>query len=336
MEAPDASKTAGLGLNCSCWRPVMSWSRFGAGGELSPQSTGPADGGARGKGVGKVGGGRFSPASSGRGELTEDGIGGSGGAVWVQPGLSATGRERGWSRGCGFGVLGRTGSSEERGSSRQKHTGEGMEGGCDMISGDWQQVSESSKRYYLTLYSDVLAPFGGLYPPFPRIHTDPDHLHCLLNGVFHWIAWEGIVAFDMVNESFQLIEEPTPPDKYYNCSSAWVLKQTLALFLCSISIDNNPSNTVELWMMMKYGIADTRTMLHSFDGLYRLGIPNDHHVFLCNDKDQLISFRLDDHQIKEYGIYGAPALYENLPSIHKNLGVAKYAENIESLKRIHQ
>ena len=77
-------------------------------------------------------------------------------------------------------------------------------------------------------------------------------------------------------------------------------------------------------MMMKYGMEGSWAILHRFgpiDGLCPLGIPNDHQIFFCDDREQLISLEFEDCKIREYGIQGAPILYQNLPSIHKSMGL---------------
>jgi len=111
----------------------------------------------------------------------------------------------------------------------------------------------------------------------------------------------------MTNDSFQLLKGPPLSGEHFRHQSIWVLNKTLAMVVNYVDFYGNPLGNVEVWMMMEYDVDDHWARIHSFgplNGLTPIGNPNDDKIFCYNDKGCLIAFRFEDHEFKEYDIYG--------------------------------
>ena len=126
-----------------------------------------------------------------------------------------------------------------------------------------------------------------MHPRFPNINSSLEFAYGFLNGAFHWSCnWQwnidGILTFNMEDESFQLIKGPHSSTNY-NQRSVWILKDTLTTMLSSVDFSRNSLGTVEVWLIKEYGVEDSWIMLQSFgpfDGLRCIGIPVDDQNFL--------------------------------------------------------
>ena len=204
-------------------------------------------------------------------------------------------------------------------------------------------------NYYSTI--NVMEPIKDIFPPFPNIDSEPEFAHCHLNGVFHWSCeWagdddqscHGILAFNMSDDSFQLFSEP-PLDaidehEYFWCRSVWVLKNTLAMVASIVQHNRgNATGNIQLWIMREYGANDSWAMLSSLGptpGLSPISIPNNDKIFCRDESEQLVSFDLDDHTYKQYGICGARE--RRFHPIDESLGVLRYVETLVPLNVMYQ
>ena len=195
----------------------------------------------------------------------------------------------------------------------------------DLSADSWRTI------YYLK--TETSSPFEGWYTWF-RLDSYPDHVHCYLNGIFHWTTGhEEIVAFDMNNESFRLMKGPPLPRYHYPYQSAWVLKETLVMVFSTMEDNRYPCGAF-VWMMMEYGREDSWAMFCSFGptpGLTFIGIPNDNEIFFCDSKGQLISSNFDNKKFKEYNFYGMCDQH-SLTNIHGTQRILKYEETFVLLK----
>ncbi|KAJ8431271.1 hypothetical protein Cgig2_011124 [Carnegiea gigantea] len=180
--------------------------------------------------------------------------------------------------------------------------------------------------YYLSGFNVESSPFPELIPPFPDIQSEPEFAQSLLNGVYHWPCYcmlpeeddeyEGVVMFDMVEESFRLMKGPPYPLCEYSCRSVWVLKDTIVMVVSSSDFWGNPCGTVGVWMMMEYGVHDSWAMVCTFGpmvGLTFVGVLDDEQFFFHDDKNQLISSSITTNdQFKVYAVYGLHARAEEI------------------------
>lgn len=91
--------------------------------------------------------------------------------------------------------------------------------------------------------------------------------------------------------------------------------------------------------MMEYGVESSWSMLYSFEhtvGLAVAGIPNDVQIFFRVHNDgQLVSFGLEDNEVKEHDIYVRCMLIPGLfMSDVATLGILQYVETLTPLKPI--
>ena len=198
-------------------------------------------------------------------------------------------------------------------------------------------LSSDSWRTLYYIKSDEAVLFEGM-DPFFHLYSFPDYVHCYLKGVFHWSTQEHeILGFNMTTESFELIKGP-PVTKYeYNCKSAWVLNEKIAMVFTPLEDNMHPCGAV-VWIMMEYGMEESWTMLHSIGpvlGLTIIGIPNDHQIFFSNQNGQLLSFDFEDQVFKDSDIYGLRKPDLNFPYYCGSQGVLKYVETFVPLKHVH-
>lgn len=186
-------------------------------------------------------------------------------------------------------------------------------------------------KHHLIPYKSVLKAFEQLdCPSIQVISSRPAFGHCFLKYKFHqschwWVVGQlckGVLAFDMAAESFQLINRAPLPKHHYNClTSTWVLNKSLA-YSCSYLDD--PYGTIEVWIMMQYGVKDSWVMSYSSwvmsysfkpIGMSLVGIPNDNQIFFHNNNGQLVASTFGDAQVyKEHAIYGIEEITKEILS----------------------
>nr|ABR18786.1 class S F-box protein [Nicotiana alata] len=179
----------------------------------------------------------------------------------------------------------------------------------------WGPEEREQKVEVYDLRSDSWRDLNHVDQQLPTIFWN-QCFEMLHNGAFHWYAvgdltYE-ILCFDFSTEIFRSMKMPESCNAYDGKRySLAVVNESLTL-ICYPSPDSEidqTQNTMDIWIMMEYGVNESWTKKYIISPLpieSPLTIWRDHLLLLQSKTGQLISYNLRSNEVKEFDLRGYP------------------------------